>query len=246
MNDILQACGRGLRDLFHPKMIWLVVWPIGVSLALWIVVAIFFGDDAVAWLANSLSQSTGGQWVGRWLPVREVTGGLGWVLLIVLLVPLVLATASVIIGVVSMPAMVEHVAGRSYPTLERRRGGTLAGSVWNAVLAVAVFLGLGVLSLPLWLVPPLWPVLAALLMGYLNQRLFRYDALAEHAGADEMQDLFKRYRRELFGLGVLVSLLSYVPFAGLVVPVAAGLAFIHYCLTRLAASRAAQGVGSSR
>ena len=79
--------------------------------------------------------------------------------------------------------------------------------------------------------------LAALLMGYLNQRMFRYDALAEHAGATEMRDLVARNRRELFGLGVLVSLLSYIPFAGLAVPVAAGLAFIHYCLNRLAALR---------
>jgi len=239
MSDILQACGRGLRDLFHRKMIWLVVWPIGVSLAIWIILAIVFGDDAVAWLSTTLSGSTIGQWIGRWLPVREITGGLGWVLLIVLLVPLVLATASVIIGIFSMPAMVQYVAARTYPQLERRRGGTFAGSVWNAVLAVAVFLGLGLVSLPLWLVPPLWPVLAAVLMGYLNQRMFRYDALAEHAGADEMRDMFARYRRELFGLGVLVSLLSYIPFAGLVVPVAAGLAFIHYCLARLAALRGA-------
>jgi CysZ protein len=149
----------------------------------------------------------------------------------------VLATASLIIGFVSMPMMVEHVAARSYPTLERRRGGTLAGGVGNALLAVGVFLGLGMLSLPLWLVPPLWPLLAALLMGYLNQRLFRYDALAEHAAADEMRELVTRNRRELFGLGVLVSLLSYIPFAGLAVPVAAGLAFIHYCLRRLSALR---------
>jgi CysZ protein len=237
MNDIFQACVRGLRDLFHPKMLWLVVWPIGASIVLWLVLAFFFGDDTVAWLSSTLSDSTIGQWVGRWLPVREVTGGLGWVLLIVLLVPLVLATASVIIGLVSMPAMVEHVSGRSYRELERRHGGTFSGSVWNAVLAVAVFLGVGLLSLPLWLVPPLWPVLAALLMGYLNQRMFRYDALAEHAGADEMRTLFAKDRRELFGLGVLVSLLSYIPFAGLAVPVAAGLAFIHYCLMRLATLR---------
>ena len=237
MNDILQACVRGLRDLFHPKMIWLVVWPIGVSLVVWVVVAVIFGEDAVAWLATTLSDSTVGQWIARWLPVREITGGLGWVLLVVLLVPLVLATASLIIGFVSMPMMVEHVAARSYPTLERRRGGTLAGGVWNALLAVGVFVGLGLLSLPLWLVPPLWPVLAALLMGYLNQRLFRYDALAEHAAGDEMRALIARNRRELFGLGVLVSLLSYIPFAGLAVPVAAGLAFIHYCLRRLSVLR---------
>lgn len=243
MNEILQAIGRAARDLFHPKMLWLVVWPLGVSLVAWIVLAVVFGDDAVGWLRTTLVESAIGQWMAKWVPVGNVVAGLGWVLLVVLLVPLVLATASVIIGIVSMPAMVAHVAARSYPDLQYRRGGTLAGSIGNAVIGVAVFLGAGLVSLPLWLVPPLWPFLAALLMGYLNQRMFRYDALAEHATPDEMRALFGRHRRELFGLGVLVSLLSYVPFAGLVVPVAAGLAFIHYGLARLAGLRRAAGAG---
>jgi len=241
MSEILQAFARAARDLFHPKMLWLVVWPLGVSLAAWVLAAVFFGDDAVAWLSTTLADSWIGRLMSEWLPVGAVATGLGWLLLIVLLVPLVLATASVILGIASMPAMVAHVAGRSYPDLEYRRGGTLAGSIGNAVLGVAVFLGVGLVSLPLWLVPPLWPFLAALLMGYLNQRMFRYDALAEHATAGEMRELFTRHRRELFGLGVLVSLLSYVPFAGLVVPVVAGLAFIHYGLARLAGLRHAAG-----
>ena len=68
MNDIIQACARALRDLLHPKMIWLVVWPIGVSLVLWLVLAFFFGADTVTWFSTSLSDSAAGQWVGRWLP----------------------------------------------------------------------------------------------------------------------------------------------------------------------------------
>jgi len=241
MSEILQAVSRAARDLLHPKMLWLVAWPLGVSLLVWLLLAIVFGDDAVAWLSTTLAGSAIGRWMSEWLPVGAVVTGLGWVLLVVLLVPLVLATASVIIGVFSMPAMVEHVAGRSYPDLQYRRGGTLAGSIWNAVIGIVFFVGVGLVSLPLWLVPPLWPFLAALLMGFLNQRMFRYDALAEHAAADEMRELFRRHRREFFGLGVLVSLLSYVPFAGLVVPVAAGLAFIHYGLARLAGLRRAAG-----
>jgi len=243
MSEIFQAFARAARDLLHPKMLWLVVWPLGVSLAAWVLAAAFFGDDAVAWLSTTLADSWIGRLMAQWLPVGAVATGLGWLLLVVLLVPLVLATASVILGIASMPAMVAHVAARSYPELEYRRGGTLAGSVGNAALGVAVFLVVGLVTLPLWLVPPLWPFLAALLMGYLNQRMFRYDALAEHATADEMRELFRRHRRELFGLGVLVSLLSYVPFAGLVVPVAAGLAFIHYGLARLAGLRRAGGAG---
>jgi uncharacterized protein involved in cysteine biosynthesis len=243
MNEIVQAVARAARDLFHPKMLWLVVWPLGVSLVAWLLAAVFFGDNAVAWLSTTLADSWIGRLMSKWLPVGAVATGLGWVLLVVLLVPLELATASVILGIASMPTMVTHVAARSYPDLEYRRGGTLAGSIGNAVLGVAVFVGVGVVTLPLWLVPPLWPFLAALLMGYLNQRMFRYDALAEHATADEMRELFRRHRRELFALGVLVSLLSYVPFAGLVVPVAAGLAFIHYGLARLARMRRAAGAG---
>ncbi|MCZ7563686.1 MAG: EI24 domain-containing protein [Burkholderiales bacterium] len=243
MSEILQAVSRAARDLLHPKMLWLVAWPLGVSLLVWLLLAVVFGDDAVAWLSTTLEGSAIGRWMSAWLPVGAVVTGLGWVLLVVLLVPLVLATASVIIGIFSMPAMVEHVAGRSYPDLQHRRGGTIAGSIWNAVVGVAFFVGLGLVSLPLWLVPPLWPFLAALLMGLLNQRMFRYDALAEHAAADEMRELFRRHRREFFGLGVLVSLLSYVPFAGLVVPVAAGLAFIHYGLARLAGLRRAAAAG---
>ena len=71
-----------------------------------------------------------------------------------------------------------------------------------------MFVALGLASLPLWLVPLLWPVLAAALMGYLNQRMFRYDALAEHASAAEMAQLFGRERGALYALGVVVSLLS--------------------------------------
>lgn len=236
---MFKALANALADLFHPWVLWLIVWPVGAAIALWGLVTALVGAQAVDWLAASVRQSSAGEWLAQWLPVAAVASGLGWLLLIALLVPLVLVSASVILSVVSMPAIVARIAARDFPTLKRRRGGTLAGSIGNALVAIAVFVALGLASLPLWLFPPLWPVLAAALMGYLNQRMFRYDALAEHASAAEMALLFSRERGALYALGVMVSLLSYVPLAGLVVPVLAGLAFIHYCLARLAALRRA-------
>jgi CysZ protein len=233
LKALVDACG----DLLHPRMLWLIVWPLGLAIVIWIVIGALIGGDAVAWLTTTMRASTVGEWLARWVPIDAMTAGLGWLLLVALAVPLVLVTASLIVGLVSMPKMVAHVASRNFPTLERRTGGTVGGSIGNALIAVGVFLALGVLSLPLWLFPPLWPVLAAALMGYLNQRLFRYDALSEHASAAEMAELFRRDRRSLYGLGVAVSLLSYIPLAGLIVPVLAGLTFIHYSLARLAALR---------
>jgi uncharacterized protein involved in cysteine biosynthesis len=47
----------------------------------------------------------------------------------------------------------------------------------------------------------------------------------------------KSSRGDLFLLGILLSLLLYVPLVNLLVPVLGGLAFTHFCLARLAAQR---------
>jgi CysZ protein len=81
-------------------------------------------------------------------------------------------------------------------------------------------------------------VLAPLLTSaWLNQRLFRYDAMADHASREEFADFVRASRGELFALGVLLSLLLYVPVVNLAVPVLSGLAFTQFGLGRLAEMR---------
>jgi len=132
-----------------------------------------------------------------------------------------------------MPAMVAHVGGRDYPGLARRRGGTIAGSLWNAFAALVLLALLFSVSLPLWLIPLLWPALPIVLFGYFNQRVFRYDALAEYGTAAEIAEIVRRHRGGLFLLGVALALVGHVPVLGLFMPVYGGLAFIHYGLGRL-------------
>jgi hypothetical protein len=138
-----------------------------------------------------------------------------------------------------MQAMVEHVAQRSFPALERRRGGSVAGSVWNGVAALAGMVLLFVVTLPLWLVPPLWPLIPLAIFTWVNQKLLRYDALGEHADREEMARLFRERRGALLMLGLLLALLAYVPFVGFIAPVVFGLAFIRYLLGALQQMRSA-------
>jgi CysZ protein len=237
MSDLARALARALASLAHPKMLLLMIWPVAVALLLWTVLAILFGAQTVGWLQGYLTDSAVGAWASKWFPFNVIATVLSWIALLVLFIPLVLVTATVIIGVFAMPAMVTHVAAADYPTLELRHGGTFAGSVWNALAALAVFIVLSLLSLPLWFVPLFWPVLPVLLFAYLNQRVFRYDAVAEHAGVDEMRDLFRRHGTSLYLLGIVLSLIAHIPVVGFFVPVIAGLAFIHYLLERLAELR---------
>jgi hypothetical protein len=76
-------------------------------------------------------------------------------------------------------------------------------------------------------------------MGWLNQRVLRYDALAEHASHEEMLRIFALRRGSLFGMGAILALLAYVPFVGFIAPVLFGLAFIHLLLGELQALREA-------
>ncbi|MEK7769317.1 MAG: EI24 domain-containing protein, partial [Pseudomonadota bacterium] len=69
------------------------------------------------------------------------------------------------------------------------------------------------------------------------QRLFRYDALAEHASREEMQALLSTQRSSWWSLGLLTSLFQFVPFLNLFAPVLTALAFIHFGLARLAKLR---------
>jgi hypothetical protein len=158
------------------------------------------------------------------------------VVVIVLLVPATLITAMLITELVAMPVVVS-VASRSYPALEKRSGGSIAGSVANAAAGSAIFLALWLVTLPLWLTGIGAVILPPLNSAYLSQRLFRYDALAEHASREEYREIASRNKARLYGLGVMLSPLYYVPFVNLAAPVISGLAFTHFCLGALAALR---------
>jgi hypothetical protein len=139
--------------------------------------------------------------------------------------------------VFGMQKMVNHVASRSFPHLERRRGGTTMGSLWNGSVALAGMLAMFVVSIPLWILPPLWPLIPLAILSWVNQRLLRYDALAEHADVAEMRRLFSERRGALYLLGFLLALLAFVPFINFIGPVVFGLAFIRYLLGALESIR---------
>jgi uncharacterized protein involved in cysteine biosynthesis len=147
-------------------------------------------------------------------------------------------TALVITEIFAMPVIVKFIAKRYHPDLKRKTGGTMAGSITNAAIGISLFAVLWIVTLPLWLTgvgAVLAPVLTS---AYLNQRMFRYDALAEHASPEEFTQLVRTSRGDLFLLGILLSLLLYVPVVNLLVPVLSGLAFTQFCLSRLENVRA--------
>lgn len=237
MNAILDAMARALRDLFSFRVLWVVIWPMLVAGLLWIALGVTFWSTFSGWITQGLDAIGIQAWLTGLEPIW-VASGIQLIVHLLLFVPLVMMTALVITALFAMPALIRMVAERDYPQLKRENGGSLVGNLWNAALAVGVFLLLWVVTLPLWLIGAgvIVPFIAA---AYLNQRLFRYDALAEHASADEMAALSKNGPGGWWGLGLLTGLVQFVPLLNLLGPVFAALAFIHYGLARLQKQRAA-------
>lgn len=240
MDKVFRALGSAVRSLVHPIILAVMVVPMALSLAVWVAVGWLAWDawshlvqaHVVGWMPASWTAKWDLAWLGT---VAALMGAA------IALAPMVIVTSLLIATLFAMPILLDHVASQSFPALERKRGGTVSGSAWNAVVALGGFLLLWVLTLPLWLIGPLALVLPLLLSANLNQRLFRYDALSEHASAAEMRWIFDQARGRLFLLGLITGLMYFIPPLNLVTPVLSALAFIHLCLCELEELRKAGG-----
>jgi CysZ protein len=236
MEAVFRALARAVGSLVHPVILLILLVPMVVAVAVWLGVAWAYWDTWTSAIQSLVVDHTAYSWTARW-DLTETAGVLAVVVIVILLTPAIIITALLIAAVFAMPVLVSHVARRNYPQLERRRGGTVLGSAWNAFVAIGLFLVLWLVTIPLWLLGPLAAVLPLLLSAYLNQRLFRYDALSEHASGEEMQRIFAEARGKLFLLGLITGVLYFIPPFNLIGPVFAALAFVHLCLAELESLR---------
>jgi CysZ protein len=241
MNAVLRALTRALPLLADRRVLLLVAAPLAGAIVLWLVAAIAFGAPLTRLLAGGIAHGLSAIGLSADPGGFALAGGAILAFILITLAAGVLALAA--ISIFAGPVFVGVVATRYFPALEYKRGGTLAGGTMNALVAIALWIPLQLALLPLLLFPLIGVPASLALSAWVNQRLFRYDALAEHASAAEREALIRAARRRLFALGIVLSPLALVPFVNLVAPLYAGLAFSCLCLAELDALRRAEAPG---
>ncbi|MBN9460961.1 MAG: EI24 domain-containing protein [Burkholderiales bacterium] len=242
MQRVFAAFGRAVLSQLHPKMLALLVVPFLVAIVFWIASAFLVWTPFTGWLQDWLFGGGLGGRLADWAAGHGMAGLREWIpalVALLVLVPMMFATAVVLVAVFAMPVVIRFLGGGAYRDVERRGSLALAASVWNALSAGVLFV-LGYLAtLPLWLIPPLALVVPWLWWSWLTARTMRFDSLAEHASGEERRAAIALQRREYFALALLVGALNYVPPLFLVTPVLSALAFGHYSLALLRERRAA-------
>ena len=263
MKLLLDSFWRAAAYCLHPKVIALSLLPLLLMAGLALGLGYLFWApalDAVRALLDSWSVfATLIGWL-EGIGLANLRSVLAPMIVVVLSTPVIVVLSLLLVAAFMTPAMLTLVATRRFPTLQQAHGGSFFGSLFGALWATLAALILLVVSIPLWLVPPLVLVLPPLIWGWLTYRVMAYDVLADHASPDERRELLRRHRGRLLGMGVLTGYLGAAPslvwasgalmivFAPVLVPLAiwiytlvfafSALWFAHYALAALQALRA--------
>jgi hypothetical protein len=265
---MLDSFWRAAAYCLRPRVMALSFLPLLLMAALGLGLGYFYWDAAVQGMRSLLESSALLAGIWSWLHdwgVGDVTTVMAPLMVVLAVTPLLVVLSLLLVAVLMTPALVALVANRRFAALERKKGGSFVASVgWSLSSTVLALVAL-VVSIPLWLVPPLVLILPPLIWGWLTYRVMVFDALAEHASKEERQELFQRHRSSLLAIGILTGYLGAAPsivwasgvvFAAaffVLVPLAiwiytlvfafSSLWFSHYCLAALQRLRAERGEG---
>ena len=272
MKLLIDSFWRAAAYCLHPRVIALSLMPLVLMAAAALGLGYFMWDATLAWVRAGVESQVWLTSVLVWLDSIGVGGLkalLAPLLMVFLAIPVIVIVSLLVVAILMTPSMLNLVAERRFPALDRRHGGSTTAGVFASLGATLVALVFLVLSIPLWFVPPLVLILPPLIWGWLTYKVMTYDVLAEHATKEERRELIRRHRNALLGMGVLTGYLGAAPsllwasgvlflaLAPVLVPVAiwiyalvfafSALWFSHYALYALQALRAerAAAPGSS-
>ena len=214
MSKLLDSFWRAAMYCLHPRVIALSVLPLAIMAVMSLGLGYYFWDSAVAAVRSNLESYELVSTMVRWLEgigLSNLRLVLAPLLLLFLAIPVIVVVSLLFVAVFMTPSMVALVAERRFAQLERKKGGSMLASVfWSLGSTVLAAIAL-VLSIPLWLVPPLILVLPPLIWGWLTYRVMSYDALAGHASSEERRQIFKEHRASLLAIGIISGYLGAAP-----------------------------------
>lgn len=262
-NLMLDAFWRAAAYCFRPPVILLSLVPLLVMLLAVGGWSYFFWSGSVAVVERTIEGSSWLNTVFGWFSNSGSTGFAAAVapfVVLVLMTPASAMLAVLVIAFLMTPALVRMVTERRFAQLEKKHGTGLVASVLWA-LSTTLLAGIAfVVTIPLWLIPPLVLIVPPVIWGWLTYRVMSMDALAEHASKAERDAILQRYRWPLLLMGVITGYIGIAPSivwaSGIVftvgfvvlVPLAiwiyaltfafSSLWFIHFCLAALQEMRA--------
>lgn len=214
MNLLIDSFWRAAMYCLMPRVIGLSLLPLLITVGLSGFLGYMYWDGAVQQVQRWLEVFSWLEGVWRWLDgvgfanLKTVVAPL---MVIFTVTPLVVVISLLVVSLFMTPALTRLVMGRRFAQMQRKQGANWLSSLAWSLGSVVLALGAFVLTMPLWLVPPLAMLVPALIWGWLTYRVMAFDVLAEFASQQERHTLMARHRMGLLAMGVITGLMGAAP-----------------------------------
>ena len=211
---MITAFGRAFLSCWHPRVLLWSVLPVLLAAVAVAVLGRLYWEPALDGVRNAIDSFELSNLALRWLDEvggRSLRTLLAPMVVVALSVPAVLLLSLLLVALLAVPALSQHVLRSRWPSLQLLRGASVVRTwAWTLGCAAVALLAL-VLSVPLWLVPPLVLLVPPLIWGWLIGRVMGYGVLATPASRQERRLLLQRHRWALWGMGLVCGYIASLP-----------------------------------
>ncbi len=251
-----KAVAKASLGLLNPKLWLLSVMPLLLASLIWVGIAYLGWDSVNALVRGAIGGVDVPLWLPDWLPNRGVMAPF---LVLLLAFPLVLVTALIGVSLWGTGVVAQRVAAQyglaPLPRTALEKSGVWLANLWHSCWVMLVLVAVWLVTLPAWLLLGAGMLVALVLLGWANARLFSRDVLSDFATPAQRTQLLREHRATLWGLGLLASVPAAVPtmmwvsgalafvalpvmalaavWLSIMVFLASGLLFSHYLLPAL-------------
>lgn len=214
MTQLLDSFWRACGYCIHPRVILWSLLPLLAAGSTTAILGYTYWESTVAAVRHTLEQWELIAALLRWLEsigATQLRTLMAPLIVVALAIPVIVVVTLLLVAWLVTPAVVRMVAARRFPQLERRRGTPWwQGVLWSLACTLVAVLAL-VLSVPLWLVPPLVMLIPPLIWGWLTWRVLAFDVLSLHATPSERRLLMRQRGWPLLLMGIVCGYLGAVP-----------------------------------
>jgi len=214
MKLLLDSFWRAIAYMLLPRVIGLSLLPLLIAGGLAVGMGWLFWTDAVSAVRDTLESWSLIEAMLKWL---DSTVGphfrvmMGPLIVVALAVPVIVVLSLLLVAWLMTPSIVKLVQERRFAALEKRHGAAVWQSVlWSLGCTLVALLAL-LVTVPLWLIPPLVLIVPPLIWGWLTKQVMGFDVLAEHASAEERRAVLTEHRWPLLIIGIVTGYLGAAP-----------------------------------
>lgn len=236
MQKILRAFRQSLEACLDHRMMLLMLATSITIVSLLFLALVAVWDIWIVRLTHRLQNTGVFHYVERWVGIPQLANISAAVFILLMMIPITYMLTAIFVGVFVAPRVLKKIS-EDFPYLQKKGDYRVAKGLGNILKGVRDYGTMLLASVPFWFIPGLQILIPMILTIHLHKNIFLDYALEIYGTDAEKVTVAKRERGRLWGMGLILGALSYLPLGIFFVPTFAAFSFMYFGLNELSELR---------